>query len=92
MTNGNGNGWTKWVIRFLVGTLATAIIVVLQVHDSKISAVEKDARVERKEMQNCLTKAVMEQKDINKDMLIALKEIQKDILYIRKDMDNGRHN
>ena len=87
MANGNGNGWAKLVIRTMLGIIITGVVTILGFHETKISAVEKEARVERIKIDDKVDRAILDQKQEIKDVAVNVAMIQKDIQYLIKALD-----
>lgn len=78
MAEGNGN----WVWKVITAIMIPAFFMLT----SAVVANDKDSRARDEKTTEQLTKTVVEQKDINKDILLALREIQVDLRYLK----NGR--
>ena len=82
MNNGNG--------KIDIWKIMTAIIIpVIFFMGSNLIASDKESRQRDIHLEEKLTQCVSEQKDVNKDILVALAEIKTDLKYIRREVDNG---
>lgn len=78
----NGNGkWTMWIIGIILCTALPYIGSAVIVND-------KDSRARDDKINESVNKSIIEQKQVNQEILLALKEIQVDMKYIRKNGTN----
>jgi hypothetical protein len=82
-----GNGWTIW----LSGILATIVFTILSIMGTNLIATDKESRqrdselqAEDKAIRGELVKACVDQQRVNSDILVAVREIQTDIKYIKQ--------
>lgn len=84
----NGTNGAMKLISWTGGIVALLITFYVQFHVPLANAIAQETRARQEKdvmLQENLNKAVVEQKDINKDILLALKEIQVDLRYIKKE-------
>ena len=87
----NGNGSSKWVM-YLVGVVVTVLTTALFALAQATINNDKDARLRDDKIEETVASSVIDQKEINQNILIALKEIQMDVKFIKKETTNGRTN
>ena len=87
----NGNGSSKWVM-YLVGVVVTVLTTALFALAQATISNDKESRFRDDKMEDSLQENVVAQKEINQNILIALKEIQMDVKFIKKETANGRTN
>jgi len=87
----NENGSSKWVM-WLAGILVTALTTAMFTIGNAVVNNDKDARTRDDKIEDVVSSSVVAQKDINQNILIALKEIQMDVKFIKKETTNGRNN
>jgi hypothetical protein len=83
MSEGNGrNAWIMWLVGVIATVLTTAVFTLANavVSNDQLSRCRDDVIEER------LQKNVIEQKNINQNILISLKEIETTLKYIRRDV------
>jgi len=80
MAESNGNKWTMW----MAGIMATVITSAMFMIGNNVIANEKDSRARDDCITEKVQKTIVEQQQTNQAILIALKEIQTDIKYIKK--------
>jgi len=87
----SGNGSSKWVM-WLAGIIATTLTTAMFTIGNAVVNNDKDGRARDDKIEDTVSSAVIEQKEINQNILIALKEIQMDVKFIKKETTNGRNN
>ena len=81
----NGNG--KWVM-WLGGLLFTILFTGFTTLTNNVIANDKDSRKRDEKIADCMTTSIIEQKMVNQEILIALKEMQTDLKYIKRATPN----
>lgn len=80
------NGYTKMVIRILIGIVIMGVVSILGFHETKISANDKEGRIRDTKLDDKVDFAILEQKQDISDIKLVQMSMSKDIQYIVQEL------